>query len=68
MGSYINAKTLATENMVYSYKFIVDKAKASDKKYTPKRMIIVIVSTIAAFFMALVLLIVGDYFSQLFKD
>jgi uncharacterized protein involved in exopolysaccharide biosynthesis len=43
-----------------SYKFIVDSAVPAEKKATPKRMIIILVSTLAAVFMALLSLIILD--------
>jgi len=42
------------------YKFIVDKAYASEKKAYPKRSVIVMVSTASAFLFALILLIIID--------
>ena len=41
-------------------KFVVDEAKTPEKKSYPKRSVIVIISTIAAFFLALIMLILID--------
>jgi len=68
MGSYINAKTLAGEDMPYSYKFIVDYAKPADKKYIPKRTLIIIVSTLSTFLLTLAGLMCKDYIEKLVKD
>ncbi len=68
MGTYINVHALLKQEMPYSYKFTVDKGKVAEKKFSPKRSVIVIVSTIAAFMMALMLLIMQDYFKKLLKD
>ena len=68
MGSYINAKAQLKQNMPYSYKFTVDRAQVSDKKHSPKRAIIVIVSTLMTFLFALMMLIMNDYFRKLLKD
>jgi uncharacterized protein involved in exopolysaccharide biosynthesis len=50
------------------YKFVVDKAYASDKKAYPKRALMVLVTTISVFFFALILLIVRDTIIYKRKD
>jgi uncharacterized protein involved in exopolysaccharide biosynthesis len=57
-GRYMEVKVNAEETM--PQKFIVDQAYKSEKKATPKRSLIVLVSTISAFFAALLLLIFRD--------
>lgn len=46
------------------YKFIVDRAYASEKKAYPKRSVIVMVSTAAAFLFTLILLVIVDSLKQ----
>lgn len=46
------------------YKFIVDQAYASEKKAYPKRSVIVMVSTAAAFLFTLILLVIIDSLKQ----
>lgn len=46
------------------YKFIVDRAYASEKKAYPKRSVIVMVSTAAAFLFTLILLVIIDSLKQ----
>ncbi|MDP4207270.1 MAG: Wzz/FepE/Etk N-terminal domain-containing protein [Bacteroidota bacterium] len=55
---YLEAKVDAEQTI--PHKFVIDKAYPSDKKAYPKRLLIVLVSTISAFFMALLLLIIRD--------
>lgn len=57
-GKYMDAKVDAQQTI--PHKFVVDKAYKSEKKAYPKRMLIVLVSTLAAFFVALLLMIFQD--------
>jgi capsular polysaccharide biosynthesis protein len=57
-GKYMDAEVDAEQTI--PHKFVVDKAYKSEKKAYPKRMLIVFVSTLAAFFVALLLLIFQD--------
>jgi uncharacterized protein involved in exopolysaccharide biosynthesis len=56
--NYLEAKVDA-ENIV-PHKFILDMAYKADKKASPKRMLIVLVSSLSAFFVALLLMIIRD--------
>ena len=57
-GKYMDAKVDAEQSI--PHKFVVDKAYKSEKKAYPKRMLIVMISTLSAFFMALLLQIFRD--------
>lgn len=57
-GKYAEAKVDAEQSI--PHKFVVDKAYKSEKKAYPKRMLIVLVSTITTFLLALLLLIFQD--------
>jgi uncharacterized protein involved in exopolysaccharide biosynthesis len=57
-AKYAEAKVDLEQNL--PYKFIVDRAVPSEKKDSPKRMLIVIVSVFAAEFFALLALIILD--------
>jgi hypothetical protein len=65
-GKYQQAKVDAEQNL--PYKYIVDRAYRSDKKATPKRMIIVMASTVSAFFLTLLLLVIADTIRLKRKD
>jgi uncharacterized protein involved in exopolysaccharide biosynthesis len=45
---------------VIPHKFVIDQAYKSDKKAYPKRLIIILVSAISAFSLALLLMIIID--------
>lgn len=55
---YKEARVEAIQNL--PHKFIVDRAYASEKKAYPKKSIIVVVSTVSAFLLTLILLIIID--------
>lgn len=59
---YKEARVEAVQNL--PHKFIVDRAYASEKKAYPKKSIIVMVSTISAFLLALIFLIVIDSLTE----
>lgn len=65
-AKYQQAKVDAEQNL--PYKYIVDKAYRSDRKATPKRMIIVLASTVSAFFLALLFLVIADTIRLKRKD
>ncbi len=48
-----------------THKYIISKAKPSDKKDSPKRMFIVIFSTLAAFLFSIGLILFLDFFKEL---
>ena len=66
--SFLHAKLeeaqLDTHNHL-SHKFIIDRATPADKKHAPKRMIIVLISTMSAFLLAFVFLLLKDSLSKL---
>ncbi len=64
----INSKSEVESIIPYQYKFIVSNAKVSDKKDSPKRMLIVVFSALSALFLTIVLLIMQKYFGVLLKD
>jgi len=64
--SYEQSESDANEN--FNHKFIVEKAYPSDKKAKPKRMIIVLVSTIAAIVFMLIVLLIKSRLSDLKKS
>lgn len=55
-AKYMEARVDAEQAI--PHKFVVDKAYKAEKKAYPKRLLIVLASTISAFFMALVILII----------
>ncbi len=57
-AKYKEAKVDAEQNLTHY--FVVNKAYESDKKAKPKRMIIVLVSTLATFIFAFVVLVILD--------
>jgi uncharacterized protein involved in exopolysaccharide biosynthesis len=57
-GRYMEVKVDAEQIM--PHKYIVDQAYKSEKKDSPKRSLIVLISTVSAFFMTLLLLIFRD--------
>ncbi|HEX2936924.1 MAG TPA: Wzz/FepE/Etk N-terminal domain-containing protein [Bacteroidales bacterium] len=57
-GKYMAAKVDAEQSI--PHKFVVDKAYRSEKKAYPKRSLIVLVSTVTAFMMALLFMIFQD--------
>jgi uncharacterized protein involved in exopolysaccharide biosynthesis len=65
-GRYMAAKVDAEQAI--PHKFVVDKAYKSEKKAYPKRMLIVLISTISAFFVALLLMIFQDSIAHGRKD
>jgi len=65
-GKYMEAKVDAERSI--PHKFVVDRAYPSEKKAYPKRMIIVLVSTLSTFFVALLLLIIRDSINVKLKD
>ena len=64
--NYMDAKVDAEQTI--PHKFVVDKAYRSEKKAYPKRMLIVLISTISAFFLYLLLLIFRDTIAHQTKD
>jgi len=59
---YMEAKVDA--NQVLPHKFIVDRAYEAEKKSSPIRSLIVLVSTISAFFLALLAFVIRDSIKQ----
>lgn len=57
-GRYMEVKVDAEQTM--PHKYIVDQAYKSEKKDSPKRSLIVLISTVSAFFLTLLLLIFRD--------
>ena len=55
---YMEARVDAEQNL--PYKYIVDKAYESEKKAYPKRSLIVLVSSLSAFFLALLAFVIKD--------
>lgn len=55
---YMEARVDAEQNL--PYKYIVDKAYESERKAYPKRSLIVLVSSISAFFLALLAFVIRD--------
>ncbi|MDT8411145.1 MAG: hypothetical protein RQ875_01675 [Vicingaceae bacterium] len=52
-------------NNLLSYKFVLDYATPADKKHTPKRMLIVLISVMSAFLLTFVFLLIKDSISNL---
>jgi uncharacterized protein involved in exopolysaccharide biosynthesis len=65
-GKYMEAKVDAEQ--VIPHKFVIDKAYASDKKAYPKRLLIILISAISTFFVALLLMIINDSIASQRKD
>jgi uncharacterized protein involved in exopolysaccharide biosynthesis len=65
-SKYVEAKVDVEQTI--PHKFIVDKAYRAEKKTTPKRLIIVMVSAFSAFFMALILLVLFENIKFKSKD
>ena len=63
--AYEQAESDANTN--FSHKFVVEPAVVSDRKDTPKRVIIVLVATIAAFIFAIFALLVRERIAELRK-
>lgn len=63
--SYEQAESDA--NSVFNHKFIVERAVVADKKDKPKRMIIVILSTMGAFVFMVFALLIADRLKELKK-
>ena len=61
--SYEQAESDA--NTKFNHKFIVERAVEADKKEKPKRLIIIIVSSMAAFFIALISLLLWEKYKEL---
>ena len=61
-GKYAEARVDAEQNLPHT--FIVKKAEVPEKKAWPKRSVIVIATTLAAFLFAIVLLLVLDAFRK----
>ena len=61
--SYEQAESDA--NTKFNHKFIVERAVEADKKEKPKRLIIIIVSTMAAFFIGLFSLLLWEKYKEL---
>lgn len=54
-------------NALFTHKFVVEPAVVADKKDKPKRMIIVLLSTMGAFFFIIFALLVKERFAELRK-
>lgn len=65
-GKFAQSKVDAERNI--PHKFVVDQAYPSEKKAYPKRSIIVLVSTLSAFFMTIMFLILRDSIAPKVKD
>lgn len=67
MESFLEIYEQAESDAVadFSHKFVVERAVVADKKEKPKRMIIVLISTIAGFFIALFYLLILDKYREL---
>ena len=65
-AKYMEAKVDAEQTI--PHKFVVDKAYKAEKKSYPKRMLIVLISTLSAFFLALILLILIEKINFKLKD
>lgn len=57
-SKYAQAKVDARQSL--PYKFVVEKARVAEKKAYPVRSLIVIISTLSAFFLALLVIIILD--------
>lgn len=65
LDSYEQAESDAYTN--FTHKFIVERAVVADKKDKPKRMIIVLLSTMGTFFFMVFLLLINERFKELKK-
>jgi uncharacterized protein involved in exopolysaccharide biosynthesis len=65
-GKYMEAKVDAEQSI--PHKFVVDRAYPAEKKAYPRRTLIVLVSTLSAFLVALLLLIIRDSINIKTKD
>ena len=65
LESYEQAESDA--NTLFNHKFVVEKAVVADKKDKPKRMIIVLLSTIGAFLFMVFALLISDRLKELKK-
>ena len=54
-------------NAMFNHKFVVEPAVVADKKDKPKRMIIVLLATMGAFFFSIFFLLVKERISELRK-
>jgi hypothetical protein len=61
--SYEQAESDA--NTKFNHKFIVERAVKADKKEKPKRSVIILVSTVAAFFIGLFSLLLWEKYKEL---
>jgi uncharacterized protein involved in exopolysaccharide biosynthesis len=61
--SYEQAESDA--NAKFNHKFIVERAVKADKKEKPKRSVIILVSTVAAFFIGLFSLLLWEKYKEL---
>lgn len=65
---YKYEQSLADYNNSLPFKFVVDRAKPADKKSTPIRWLIVVISTISAFAMTVVTIILIENISKIKFD
>ncbi|MBI1836579.1 MAG: hypothetical protein HYR91_04870 [Flavobacteriia bacterium] len=65
LDSYEQAESDAYTN--FTHKFVVEKAVVADKKDKPKRMIIVLLSTIGTFFFMIFILLILEKYKELKK-
>jgi len=65
LDSYEQAESDA--NAVFNHKFVVERAVVADKKDKPKRLIIVLLSTIGAFIFMVFVLLINDRLIELRK-
>jgi len=63
-----DAKSQLTQGNPYFYKFVVEHAKISDKKDSPKRLLIVLLSTLSAFLFTFMVLVLKKNISNTFKE
>jgi uncharacterized protein involved in exopolysaccharide biosynthesis len=61
-SKYKEAKIDATQSL--PQKFVVDRAYPAEKKSYPVRWIIVVISTFASFFMAIIILIIMENYAK----
>lgn len=64
LKSKLEEVQLDSENLL-SHKFVLDYATPADKKHSPKRMIIVLISVMSAFLLTFIFLLIKDSFSNL---
>ncbi len=65
-AKYMEAKVDAEQTI--PHKFVVDKAYKAEKKTYPRRLLIVFISTLSAFFFALIMLIIFENINFKLKD